>query len=175
MSRILGVMRRLSWVVPDIEDAMQHWIRRLGVGPFFHVPHLKPDSFQFEGKNSAVDLSIALAYSGPVQIELIQQHNTAPSMYQTALSAGHSGPHHVGFFSTEFDAMTQKMLLSGHGIGQSGRVLGDCRFAHFATRNQPGIIVELIELDDALAAAFDAFKTAASDWDGSEPVRDLPL
>ena len=66
-------------------------------------------------------------------------------------------------------------FLSGHGLGQNGRVLGGCRFAHFTAPSMPGMIVELIELDDALAAAFDAFKTAASEWDGSEPVRDLPL
>ena len=47
--------------------------------------------FQYKGQPSPVDVSLALANAGTLQIELIQQRNDAPSLYLDFLRAGHEG------------------------------------------------------------------------------------
>ena len=56
--------------------------------------------FQYKGQPSPVDISLALANSGTLQIELIQQRNDAPSLYLDFLQAGHEGLQHLGYGSS---------------------------------------------------------------------------
>ncbi len=72
MSRIFGDIRQNGYVVRDIESAMKHWTEVLGVGPFFYFERVPVHDFRYRGEPSPVDLSIALANSGALQIELIQ-------------------------------------------------------------------------------------------------------
>src|ERR687888_391518 len=89
MSRIFGDLIQNGYVVRDIEAAMRHWIEVLGVGPWFYIEHLAVPDFTYKGQPSPVDVSLALANSGPLQVELIQQRNDAPSLYRDFLNAGH--------------------------------------------------------------------------------------
>jgi Glyoxalase/Bleomycin resistance protein/Dioxygenase superfamily len=64
MSRIFGAITQNGYVVRDIEAAMRHWIDVLGVGPWFYVERAPIEDFQYRGKPSPVEVSIALANSG---------------------------------------------------------------------------------------------------------------
>jgi hypothetical protein len=97
MSRFFGAITQNGYVVHDIAAAMRHWIEVLGVGPWFYVEHTPIEDFQYQGHPSPIDVSIALANSGPLQIELIQQRNDAPSMYRDFLAAGHEGLQHIAY------------------------------------------------------------------------------
>ena len=77
MSRIFGKVCQNGYVVRDIEAAMKHWIEVMGVGPWFYIEDVKTDWFKHRGIDSDVKMSIALANSGDLQIELIQQRNDA--------------------------------------------------------------------------------------------------
>ena len=101
MSRIFGQIAQIGYVVTDIEASMQQWIRH-GVGPWFYIERVQTDYFRHRGVDSPVQLSIALANSGDVQIELIQQRNDAPSMYREFLDSGRSGAQHVAYWTTDF-------------------------------------------------------------------------
>ena len=86
MSLFYGELRQVAYVVHDIERAMAYWSRAMGVGPWFYNEHVGVTEFSYYGKPSALpDLSIALANSGGVQVELIQQRNDAPSLYRDFL------------------------------------------------------------------------------------------
>lgn len=76
---------------------MHHWTERLGVGPFFHVERAPIEDFRYMGEPSDLEASIALANSGGLQIELIEQRNDAPSMYRDFLAAGNEGLQHVAY------------------------------------------------------------------------------
>jgi hypothetical protein len=89
MSRLFGNVIQNGCVVRDIATAMRHWIEVLGVGPWFYIEHLPVPDFQYKGQPSPVDISRALANSGALQIELIQQCNDTPSLYLDFLQAGH--------------------------------------------------------------------------------------
>jgi hypothetical protein len=78
MSRLFGPMRQVGIVVRDIEKAMRHWVEVCGVGPWFYAEQLPLDEFRYKGRPYDLKVSIALANSGDVQIELIQQRNDVP-------------------------------------------------------------------------------------------------
>ena len=44
----------------------------MGVGPWFYIDRVKTDYFRHRGKDSGLEMSVALANSGDLQIELIQ-------------------------------------------------------------------------------------------------------
>ncbi len=86
MSRIFGAVTQNGYVVRDIHAAMDHWVNVMGVGPWYYVDRVKTDYFRHRGVDSPVEMSIALANSGDLQIELIQQRNDAPSLYKEFIS-----------------------------------------------------------------------------------------
>ncbi len=168
MSRIFGPIDQICWLVPDIQTSMKHWAETLGVGPWFCTGPLRPEGFEYQGRPSDAEISIAIAYSGRLQIELIEQHNDAPSMYQDAIDAGRvPGQHHVGFFRRDYEERLEQALAAGYRIGQKGCIRGTTRFTYFTNDRDPGTIVELIDLTDPTEAAMVAMHQASLDWDGS--------
>jgi len=99
VSRIFGAVRQNGYVVQDIEAAMDHWINVMGVGPWYYIRHVQTDYFCHRGVDTPVEMSIAPANSGDLQIELIQQRNAAPSMYKEFLDAGHEGLQHMSYWT----------------------------------------------------------------------------
>ena len=83
MSKLFGPVVQQGYVVPDIDEAMQHWIAR-GVGPFYIEKHISP-ACEINGEKAKVDISAAFAYSGDQQIEVIVQHNDVPTIYKQYL------------------------------------------------------------------------------------------
>ncbi len=174
MSRLFGDIRQNGYVVRDIEAALKHWIEVLGVGPWFLAERAPIVDFRYKGEASPVDVSIALANSGPLQIELIQQRNDAPSMYRDFLESGHEGLQHVAYWTETMDADLERALAAGYRIGQSGRVGDPGRFIYFLTEAHPGTVVELSDISGPKGPLFKAIREAARDWDGADPIRPFP-
>jgi hypothetical protein len=176
MSRIFGDIRQNGYVVRDIDAAMQFWIERLGVGPFFYLEEAPIENFCYYGEPSDMVASIALANSGPLQIELIQQRNEAPSMYRDFLAAGHEGLQHVAYWTERFDEDFARIESLGYTIGQSGEVGGhDGRMVYLDTtrdtEGHPGTVVELSEISGPKGRTFRMIAEKARAWDGSDPIR----
>ena len=80
MSRLFGPLRQMGYVVPDVEAAMRHWVEVCGVGPWFYAERLPLTAFTYGGKRyDDIHVSIGLANSGDMQIELIQQRSDHPA------------------------------------------------------------------------------------------------
>ena len=79
MSTRFGKIAQIGYVVRDIDAAMENWLRH-GVGPWFYVDDVEIDYFRYRGVDSDMKMSVALANSGDVQLELIQPRNEAPSI-----------------------------------------------------------------------------------------------
>jgi len=172
VSRIFGEIRQIGYVVRDIESAMRYWIEVLGVGPFYYSERVKQQHVKYRGKLSPIEMSSALANSGPLQIELIQQHNDAPSMYLDFLRAGNEGLQHVAYWTKTFDADMERLTAAGYEAGQEGWAHGpDCRFVYFLNENHPGSIVELSEISGPKGESFRIIAEASRNWDGSNPIR----
>ena len=172
MSRLFGPIRQNGYVVRDIEAAMKHWIEVLQVGPWFYIERVQTDWFRHRGQDSAVEMSIALANAGDLQIELIQQRNDGPSMYKEFLDAGREGLQHVAFWSTDYQALYDRALGLGYKVGHEGRIGGERgRFAYFDTGTQPGTVIEISDISGSKGRFFEHVLECARTWDGSEPIR----
>ncbi len=173
MSRIFGAVTQNGYVVRDIRAAMDHWINVLGVGPWFYVDRVKTDYFRHRGADSPVEMSIALANSGNLQIELIQQRNDAPSMYKEFLDSGREGLQHMAYWTKEYQAVYDRALSLGYKVGHEGQIGGPLgRFAYFDTELHPGTVVEISDISGGKGKFFEHIKRAALDWDGTDPVRE---
>ena len=172
MSRIFGEIRQNGYVVRDIKSAMHYWSEIMGVGPFFYFDRMPARGFHYRGQPSPVELSIALANSGNLQIELIQQHNEAPSMYIDFLKKGREGLHHLAYWTETFDSDLERLKSAGYETGQSGGA-SDGRFVYFLAENHPGTVIEFSEISGRKGQFFKRVAEAARTWDGSDPIRKM--
>ncbi len=49
MSGPLGSVRQAGFVVRDLDRALEYWTKTLGVGPFFRIRNVVPNSGAIEG------------------------------------------------------------------------------------------------------------------------------
>ena len=163
-------MRQNGYVVRNIERAMQHYID-LGIGPFFYFEAVKADDFEFRGVSAHIELSIALANSGELQLELIQQRNDAPSLYREFLERHGEGLQHMSAWTETLQADHAKILAAGFKVAQTG-VIGQNRFIYYDTEAEhPASVMELYDISNGVAEFFEQIQAAAAAWDGSDSVR----
>lgn len=176
MSRFFGDLIQIGYVVTDIEATMHHWVDELGVGPWFYIEHLSVPDFMYMGKRSPVDLSLAMANSGFIQIELIHQHNYAPSMYMDFLDHASEGVQHLGYGTYDFFTALKDARAAGYLIAQQGTGGSRGPFAYLDTEDHVGTVVELIDLAHGRKELFAGIAAAALGWDGKDPIRiKLPI
>ncbi len=161
-----------AWVVDDLAAAMKKWTDFYGVGPFYVLDHLDLTGTLYRGAPSELVLSVGLAQAGPVQIELIQQHNNGPSVYRDMIAEGRSGFHHVCIYTHDFKSDQAVFEAAGYPTAmEGGSPDGVVKFAYFDTRKDFDIFTEVISQAPSLMARNDMVRRAATDWDGSDPVR----
>lgn len=178
MSRFFGPTRQIGYVVRDIDRAIDYWLNVMGCGPFFRIPSMFIRNFEYRGRPSEPNLTIALCQNGPIQIELIQQNNDAPSSWKEFLDQGHEGAQHLAYWTETFDAdlaAAQARGLVVEQYGQSGTQGGkNERLVYFASQDHPGTMIELSEVSGPKGDFFRMVAEAARDWDGSDPIRPAP-
>jgi len=142
----LGRAAQWGLVVPDIETAMDHWSRALGVGPFLHLKAIAPHEHQavYHGQPSDVRITVAFGYFGETQIEIIQQLNDAPSPYVDFLASGRSGLQHLGFWSEDYDGAFAALSSSGYVPVYRAAMRGVPReTVYFDAQESVGLMLEL--------------------------------
>jgi hypothetical protein len=170
MSRLFGSMRQVGIVVRDIDKAMRHWVEVCGVGPWFYAERLPLTAFRYRGEPHDIHISAALANSGDVQLELIQQRDAVPSMYQEFLRAGREGMQHWSSWPVNYRELLDRALANGWTIGQEGESARG-PFVYFQNEGHPGTVIEMAEATPTRMRIFDAVREAAVGWDGRDPIR----
>lgn len=163
-------MRQVAYVVNDIRRAMRHWIEVCRIGPWFYEAELRYDGFTYRGQPGHLELAVALANSGEMQLELIQPISPGPSMFHDFLESGGEGMHHWCAWPKDFDHYLAAAANAGLTVGQ----LGDSprgRWAYFVNEAHPGSLIEVSEASPTRRAINDAVRQAAVDWDGRDPIR----
>lgn len=174
MSKHLGPIRQLGYVVPDIEAAMKYWSDVLGIGPWYYNPKVPIKNYKYKGESYEPHNSVALANSGYIQVELIQTRNDIPSMYRDFQQTSKSGLQHVAFWTESYDADLEKMIALGWKPVMQGEVGTNGRFIYFDTEYHPGTVIELSEVLGPKGAMFKAIREASENWDGKFEVRPFP-
>ena len=172
MSRLFGEMRQIGYVVHDIEASMRHWVDNCDIGPWYYAEIMPVTAFSYRGRPYDLKMSIALANSGTMQIELIQQRNDVPSMYRDFLAGGREGLQHWSSWPEDYEEKVRQALAAGWKIGQEGDSARG-KFVYFENGGVPGTVVEMSHLTPTRRKIFDGVRAAAVDWDGKDPVRPM--
>ena len=102
-----------AYVVNDLERSVEGWSRLLGAGPFSIRAHHRALRFEYRGTTQEADVSYAFGYLGDTMIQLIEQHDDAPSIYREMYARGEEGFHHVATLVHDFPAAKQYFLDQG--------------------------------------------------------------
>ena len=173
MSKDLGPVCQNGYIVKDIETAISEWLK-LGVGPWFYVENAMLDNFKYKVQPYNIEMKVALANSGDLQIELIQQTNDVPSMYHDFLNSGREGLQHIAYWTENYDEMYQHLLSQGLEVVHEGQIGGpQGRMAYFDAEHLIGTALEISELAGSKKQIFEYIKKASIGWNGSKPIRKL--
>ena len=135
---------QMGYVVDDLESAARRWQRTTGAGPFQWLKDIQVESGLYRGVPSRVQFSVALAQCGDLQIELIAQHNDAPSCYRDLFAPGQEGLHHLAVRTESFEADLSRYEAAGFPSAFSG-TYESTRFAYVDTSPALGFMLELVE------------------------------
>ena len=166
-----GPIVQNGFVVHDLEAAVAHWSGKLGIGPFYAIEHIPFGTVYFRGAPMTLDMSVAIAQWGEIQIELIVQHDNTPSIYTEFSGLHGAGLQHVGVMTDSVDRHLDRLRTCGIEPVQWGETAAGMRFAYLATDLHPGGMIELIETGAAVEAFFAKVRKGAGDWDGTRPLR----
>jgi hypothetical protein len=160
-----------SYIVPDIHKAMQHWVEKLRVGPWFLLEHFTGVDPVYRGEPSRADVAIAMSFAGHMNIELITPNNDAPSVYSEHAKRVGWGFHHWGMATWQFDRDVERYRGAGHELVFLAKVPSGGRVGYMDTTDVLPGYTEFIELGGAFEDVFGRFYRASVGWDGTDPVR----
>ena len=161
-------MFQVCWIVDDMIPACQKWSKVYGIGPF-HVLPKRTGKVRYRGQESEFEMQVAIAQSGPVQIELICQTGDTPSIYREIYPQGKGGIHHMCTVTRQFDATAAHYESLGYPL--VAEVVGPMRVAYFDTFADFGFITELVEPTPEFMGHITQIAETCANWDGKDPVR----
>ncbi len=168
-----GPIRQIGYVVRDLDATMQSWCK-VGVGPWFTMRNLEQKNCRYRGRYCEPTISIGFANSGPLQVELIQQHDGGASIYREFLDAGREGFHQLAWWTEDFDGLMKEAEAAYWPVVFSGDGNGVANFAYFELDTTISTVVEVMELNDSTRALAETVAKGAEQWDGvTDPVRSL--
>jgi len=136
--QIFGELRQLAWVVPKgtFDKHLDHWINSLGVGPWIIVERPSVINVVHRGKPSELNFSFAIAHMGTIQVEIIEQHDDAPTTYSEFMTAtnGEGGLHHIAFWPDDIDAAHERVTSElGWNLITKAQIGDSAKFRYYDT------------------------------------------
>lgn len=169
----VGAICQIAFTVPDLHAAIPVYADRVHAGPWLLMEHLRPTTQCYRGEPTTQDVSLAIAFTGSMMVELIEQHDPGPSVYRETVDRKGHGFHHFAVTSTAFDTAEAAYLATGYQAAFTagmGPAFGDARVTYLdTTTDLPGMI-ELIELTPEADAFFGSIKALCDAWDGTELI-----
>lgn len=167
----LGPVMQLAYVPSDFDAAVAHWTGRMGVGPFHLVENIHLEGMRYLGQPTDARFSLALAYWGDLQIELIRPENDAPSIY-TGPYGVRDRLHHVCVLVDDLDEAYRVCAATGATVALEGR-FGSSRVLYADPGTGPGHLVEVLQRATEGPDLFAIIREACRSWDGRDPLRRL--
>ena len=170
--KALGPIIQLAYLPSDFDATLKYWTETMGVGPFYLMENVQLGEMKYRGVPTASVFSIAIAYWGDIQIELIRPENDAPSIYNGEYAVRDRLHHFCIFVESMAEArkacaaIGAEVLVEGK-VGDSGEVI------YVDAGGGPGHVIEMLQPMTGSEGLFQMIKDAAKDWDGSDPLRPL--
>lgn len=169
----LGEVMQLAFVPDDFDAALRHWTEVMGVGPFYLIENIQLEGMRYRGEPTDAVFTLALAYWGDIQIELIRAENDAPSIYSGEYAAT-QGVHHVCILVDDIAEARRICAAQGAQVVIEGR-FGASEVIYVDpgpdAGGGPGHLVEILQQSREGPDLFAIIKAASENWDGSDPVR----
>ena len=165
-----GVMQ-MAYVVKDLRQAIQEWIDKLNVGPWFLLEHFTGEHPVYRGGRSQTDVAIAMSFAGHMNIELIQPNDTHPSVYKEVIDTRGYGFHHWGVATSDIDTDIKRYETMGMELAFRAGVPTGGDVAYMDSHGALPGFVELISTNPLMERAFSRFYATTLGWDGSTPIR----
>ncbi len=169
--KLPGPIRQIGYVVDDLDRALASWVA-LGVGPWFVIRGM-PQRVTYRGEPCEITISLALANSGDLQVELIHQDDDARSIFTEFLESGRHGFHQLAYWTTDFAATMASVRKAGWPVVWSGGQELGTQFAYVEQPGGPAAVIEIMEVNEATEGMATFLRDAAAGWDGLDPVREL--
>ena len=174
MEKLYGPIMQMGFVVDNFEIPIKHWTEKLNVGPFFILEHLDLKDFHYRGNKSDIDFSVAISFSGDMQIELIKQHCDTPSIYNEFSEIKRGDLHHICRLTPDINNDIKILENQGYKNIQDGETEdGGIKFAYLDAQENYGSILELAELAEENLALTEAMKNASKNWDKKASIIEL--
>jgi methylmalonyl-CoA/ethylmalonyl-CoA epimerase len=143
-------LEQVAFVVRDLNAAQSFFTQKMGISRFYVIENFgrRATDKTFRGRPAEHNFTIALAYSGNTQIELIE-HLSGDTCYKEFLERKGEGMQHMGFFLDDREQHQQVLAefrKNGFSILQSGR-FGDAMYTYFDTESAIGAVMEIVYLD----------------------------
>ena len=134
---------QFGYVVDDLLGEAANWARVYGIGPFHVFPRIE-SRCTYRGTESALDMQIAVAQAGPLQIELIQQYCDRASIYRDLIAKGTSGFHQLCTLAPDYEAKKAHFVGLGYDLVCEFFVRGQ-HVGYFDTLEDFGFFTEIVE------------------------------
>jgi hypothetical protein len=170
---ILGRRMQFSMVVRDIDAAAHYWAESLGVGPWVMFEDaVEGRRFEHRGHVTEPIISLAMAYGGDTQFELITQHNDAPSPYREFLDQGREGVQHLEFWPDDYVGSCTALTRAGFSEVMIIRNPdGSKNGSYFESPPLLGPMLAVVPMTPFRRSYMSAIERLAATWDGNRPVR----
>ena len=167
----VGTICQMAYVVEDIHAAIDWWIEKAGVGPWFLLPSFGGEGHVFRGAPCTSHVAIAMSFAGSMNIELLQPLDNEPSVYKETIDRVGYGFHHFGIACEEIEAEVERRVARGEVLAHRAPVPTGGKVAYFEGGvGAPGF-VELIPATPGMDEGFTRFWEQTRDWDGKDPIR----
>ncbi|MES2496232.1 MAG: VOC family protein [Pseudomonadota bacterium] len=170
--KALGDIIQMAYLPEDFDATLRYWTETVGVGPFFLMENIQLGEMRYRGQPTDARFSIAIAYWGDIQIELIRPENDAPSIYSGEYAVK-DRLHHICIFVDSIADARRACAEAGAEILVEGKVGDSGEVIYVDAGGGPGHVIELLQPMAGSEGLFAMIKDAARDWDGSEPLRKL--
>ena len=154
-----------AYLVNDIDQAIERWHGLWGIGPFFVRRHIVFASVVYRGAPAKIDMSAAYVQAGPVQVELVSQHDNAPSAFHDMFAPGGEGLHHVAVLPDDYNKLVSHYTDLGYPVAAEVRTAGGRGAAFVDTRPMLGHMMEIYVPGDGIVALYRDVAAAAASWD----------
>lgn len=155
-----------AYVVADLDAAIERWHALWGLGPFFVRRHIDLPSVSYRGQPARLDISAAYVQSGDIMVELVTQHDAAPSAFRDVFAPGQEGFHHVAVVPDDYDALVAHYARAGCPLVTELRTASGRGAAYVDARPLVGHFVEIYWPSEGLRRLYAEVAAAAANWDG---------
>jgi hypothetical protein len=148
MNQLEGIklpgLGQIGMVVYNAEKTMEHF-KNLGIGPWMLWEGTPEFTIEKTGPVNA-SLKILMAYSGSVQIELIEV-TSGRSYYNDTLDK-REGLHHLGYMVNNLEKRIEECRTAGIEVLQRGQIKSKgftVDYAYMDTQASCGVVIEFIQ------------------------------